>query len=203
MEGARTFFQGLPQSLGQSAPAESPKSVTEKDGAAVGNHHPHPLNRNQLYHPSVITANHHAGTGSSSASANKSSSSGSGSAASINNINNNNNISSKDSSVTSGVRGGGGSIVTGKPITNPINNNLNHTSVVVGPGQKSPANTSGKSGNSASGAGVPAHSHLHRHSPGFGSTHSQHLHQNSQSHVPIHVPLTIPLPNHHQQVMNS
>lgn len=185
LEGARPFFQGLPQPLSQNTPTDSEKTVSSntKEKEVTGNAHSLSQNRHHAYHPSVI-ANHNSDSGQNrngnnvallynSGNSVSNDSTGVGGSMSNINTNNNNNNSEKDS--------GGGSI------SRKGTHSVTSPNVV---GQKS-ANTSEKSANAT---GVPTHPLL---PTGFGNSVSPSHRSSSQSHVPVHVPLTIPLPNHH------
>lgn len=184
LEGARPFFQGLPQPLSQNTPTDSEKTVSSntKEKEVTGNSLSQ--NRHHAYHPGVI-ANHNSDGGQNRNGNNvallynsgdpvSNDSTGVGGSMSNINTNNNNNNSEKDS----------GSSVSRKGTHSVTNVSPN----VVG--QKS-ANTSEKSANAT---GVPTHPLLQA---GFGNSISPSHRSSSQSHVPVHVPLTIPLPNHH------
>lgn len=172
LEGARPFFQGLPQPLSHNA-ANSSETPT---GAANAKE----KTSNSGTESSIHSAyGHHGGnrlprtgsnatvpfSGSSSLSGNDITGDGSM------NINNNNNNKTEKEPCGS--------------VGNKRSHQLNNHSPV-------PSNTSGKSGDS--GGGSSNHTHLHS---GFASSPSIRSSSN-QSHVPIHVPLTLPLPNHHQ-----
>lgn len=171
LEGARPFFQGLPQPLSQSNSEPTPANVKEKES---------PGNHNQTFHPSVIT-NHNSSSGTlnrngsnvtlpyndSHPISNETPSDGS--------MNNNNNNNKSDKDPSSGSRKTSHSV-----------NNISPSAV---------SQNTGKS----TGAGTPTHPLLHG---GFNTTHPQRS-SSGQSHVPIHVPLTIPLPTHHQVNRNT